>query len=269
MQGDHDRLRLRAVNSHSVTGPLSGLHAVVTGASRGIGAAIAKALARAGVGVTALSRSGGSDTESIRHVRLDLSDGDKLQDFAAELFAAPSRLDILVNAAAISMPLDREAGPVAELQRMRMTLEVDVIAPYALSLAAVPLLKESPAASIINVTSINSIQGFPGNPPYVAAKSALSGLTRALAVDLAPMGIRVNSIAPGYVRTAMTEKSYSDPELNAQRRRHTLLDRWGNPEEIADVAVFLASDASSYMTGQELVVDGGWTINGLMNNGDR
>lgn len=246
-----------------MNGTLTGRHAVVTGASRGIGAAIADALAAAGAWVTALSRSGGHDTESIRHVRVDLSDGNRLKSVAAQLFGSASGLDVLVNAAAVSLPAADTGDLDSEMQRMRLTLEIDVVGPYALTLAAVPLLKKSQCASIINVTSINSMRGFPDNPPYVAAKSALAGLTRALAVDLAPMGIRVNSIAPGYVRTAMTEKSYLDPELYSQRQRHTLLDRWGSPREIADVAMFLASDSSSYMTGQELVVDGGWTINGL------
>lgn len=246
-----------------MNGTLTGRHAVVTGASRGIGAAIADALAQAGARVTALSRSGGDDSEFIRHVRLDLSDGNRIQNVASQLFGSTGGLDVLVNAAAISVPAADAGDLDSEMQRMRLTLEVDVVAPYALTLAALPLLKKSGCGSIINVTSINSVRGFPDNPPYVTAKSALAGLTRALAVDLAPMGIRVNSIAPGYVRTAMTEESYSDPELHSQRQRHTLLDRWGNPKEIADVATFLASDSSSYMTGQELVVDGGWTINGL------
>jgi len=250
---------------HLTKGPLAGRHAIVTGASRGIGAAIADALAEAGARVTALSRSGGSDTQSIRHVQLDLSDGNSMQNVTPKLFALGGRLDVLVNAAAISLPAVVAGDLEGEMRRMRRTLEVDVVAPYALTLAAVPLLAESPCGSIINVTSINSARGFPGNPPYVTAKSALAGLTRALAVDLAPMGIRVNSIAPGYVRTAMTENSYADLKLRSQRQRHTLLERWGRPDEIADVAMFLASDLSSYMTGQELVVDGGWTINGLTN----
>ena len=244
-------------------GPLKGRRAVVTGASRGIGAAIAEALAEAGARVTALSRSGGIDTESIRHVRLDLSDAVGMRSTAHQLFASGSELDVLVNAAAISMPAAVTGDLDGEIHRMRRTLEVDLIAPYALTLAAVPLLEKSPYGSVINITSINSGRGFPGNPPYVASKSALAGLTRALAVDLAPMGIRVNSIAPGYVRTAMTETSYSDPKLHSQRQSHTLIGRWGMPSEIADVVTFLASDSSSYITGQELVVDGGWTINGL------
>ena len=121
--------------------------------------------------------------------------------------------------------------------------------------------------SIINLTSINSVRGFPGNPGYVAAKAGLAGLTRALAVDLAADGIRVNALAPGYIRTAMTEQSYADPIRNDDRRRHTLLGRWGNPDDVVGGAVFLASDASAYVTGQELFVDGGWTANGLVSSG--
>lgn len=255
------------MSPQSVDRPLCGRHAVVSGASRGIGAAVAEALARAGCVVTGLSRTGGADTDSIRHIQVDLADAASVPHLAAGLFSTTSQLDILVNAAAISLPADLGGDLAVETNRMRRTLEVDVVAPYALALAAAPALRRSGRGSVINITSINSILGFPGNPPYVAAKSALSGLTRAMAVDLAPSGIRVNSIAPGYVHTAMTEKSHADPALNSQRRRHTLLDRWGRPEEIAQVAVFLASDSSSYITGQELVVDGGWTINGMTDLG--
>jgi gluconate 5-dehydrogenase len=120
------------------------------------------------------------------------------------------------------------------------------------------------AGSIINVTSIGSLVGFPDNPGYVAAKGGLRMLTRALAIDLGRSGIRVNNLAPGYVRTGMTARSYDDPQLNAQRTEHTILGRWGVPEDMVGPAVFLASDASAYMTGQDLIVDGGWTAKGLI-----
>jgi len=243
--------------------PLKERVALVAGASRGIGAAIAEGFAEAGAIVIGISRSGGVQQRGITHKRCDLTDSAALFRLLQEISADVPKVDILVNAAAISLP----AGETAEerLAHFRETLDVDVIGAYAMVLAALSLLKAANSASVINITSINSVRGFPGNPGYVVSKSALSGMTRALAVDLAADNIRVNAIAPGYVRTAMTEKSFSDPVLHEQRRKHTLLGRWGNPEDVVGAAVFLASDASSYITGQELFVDGGWTANGLVN----
>jgi NAD(P)-dependent dehydrogenase (short-subunit alcohol dehydrogenase family) len=105
--------------------------------------------------------------------------------------------------------------------------------------------------------------GFPRNPGYVAAKGGLRMLTKALALDLGCHGIRVNNLAPGYVRTAMTEASHADPVLHGERLRHMILPRWGLPDDLVGAAVFLASDASAYVTGSDLFVDGGWTAKGL------
>jgi NAD(P)-dependent dehydrogenase (short-subunit alcohol dehydrogenase family) len=170
------------------------------------------------------------------------------------------KLDILVNAAGISLPASSAAD---ELDRFRQTVATDLTGVYATILAAYPLLRKSGNGSIINVTSINSVRGFPGNPGYVAAKAGLSGLTRALATDFAVNGIRVNALAPGYVATAMTAVSFADPALHEERRRHTMLGRWGDPNDMIGAAIFLASPASAYMTGQEIFVDGGWTTKGL------
>jgi NAD(P)-dependent dehydrogenase (short-subunit alcohol dehydrogenase family) len=124
-------------------------------------------------------------------------------------------------------------------------------------------MKRAGAGCIINVTSINSVLAFPDNPGYVAAKGGLRMLTKALARDLAASGIRVNNIAPGYIRTAMTEASYADPAKNAERVSHMMIPRWGEPHEVAGAAVYLASPAASYVTGIDLFVDGGWTAKGL------
>lgn len=244
--------------SEPVSFSLEGRVAVVTGASRGIGAAIAAALAAAGARTVALSRSGGAP-EGVEGVVCDVGDDAALASAFAAIGAMEGCLDVLVNAAGISLPRADEG----ELERFRRTLAIDLVAPYCAILAALPLLERSGHASVINVTSINSVRGFPGNPGYVASKAGLAGLTRALAIDLAPRGVRVNALAPGYVATAMTEKSHADPALHAERSRHTALGRWGRPEDMAGAALFLASDASAYVTGQEIFVDGGWTIRGL------
>jgi NAD(P)-dependent dehydrogenase (short-subunit alcohol dehydrogenase family) len=240
---------------------ISGRTAIVTGASRGIGAAIAQGLADAGARVIGLSRSG-DGLRAVENRQCELSDTRSCFALFAELEKTVEQIDIIVNAAAITLPDHISDSGEASIERMRQTLAVDLVGPYAVTIAALPLLRRAGSASIINVTSINSVRGFPGNPGYVAAKAGLSGLTRALAIDLAP--IRVNALAPGYVHTDMTAKSHADPELHAQRRRHTILNRWGQPRDMVGAAIFLASDASAYVTGQEIFIDGGWTINGLL-----
>lgn len=238
---------------------LQGRRAIVTGASRGIGAAIAAGLAEAGAEVFGLSRSG-TAPDGVEPIACDLADDTALRR-AIDAFAKRNdRLDVLVNAAGISLPAKNAAD---ELDRFRQTIATDLTGIYATILAAYPLLQKAGSSSVINVTSINSVRGFPGNPGYVAAKAGLAGLTRALATDFAADGIRVNALAPGYVATSMTATSFNDPAMHEERRRHTMLGRWGHPDDMVGAAVFLASAASAYMTGQEIFMDGGWTSKGL------
>lgn len=238
---------------------LQGRHAIVTGASRGIGAAIAAGLTEAGAEVFGLSRSG-TAPKGVEAITCDVADDTALRQAIGAFAARHDRLDVLVNAAGISLPAKTAAD---QLDRFRQTLAIDLTSVYATILTAYPLLKNAGGSSVINVTSINSVRGFPGNPGYVAAKAGLSGLTRALATDFAADGIRVNALAPGYVATAMTAMSFNDPVMHEERRRHTMLERWGNPDDMVGAAIFLASPASAYMTGQEIFVDGGWTAKGL------
>lgn len=238
---------------------LAGRRAIVTGASRGIGAAIAAGLLDAGAEVFGFSRSGTAPA-GVRAITCDLSDDAAIRRALDDFTKHGDRLDVLVNAAGISLPA---LGAADELDRFRQTIATDLTGVYATILAAYPLLKAASDSSVINVTSINSVRGFPGNPGYVAAKAGLAGLTRALAADFAADGIRVNALAPGYVATAMTAASFADPAMHAERRRHTMLGRWGDADDMIGAAIFLASPASAYMTGQEIFVDGGWTAKGL------
>ncbi|QIO32760.2 SDR family oxidoreductase [Bradyrhizobium sp. 1(2017)] len=238
---------------------LAGKIAIVTGASRGIGAAIASGLQDAGAAVFGLSRSG-TAPQGVSAISCDLADDRAIETAFRTITAKSDRIDALVNAAGISLPA--QSGE-SELARFRATVATDLTGVYAAILAACPLLKKAGSAAIVNVTSINSVRGFPGNPGYVAAKAGLAGLTRALAVDYAADGIRVNALAPGYVATEMTAKSFADPLMHEDRRRHTMLGRWGQPADMVGAAIFLASDASAYVTGQEIFVDGGWIAKGL------
>jgi gluconate 5-dehydrogenase len=212
---------------------LQGKIAVVTGSRGGLATAIRQALESAGAEVHAFGRSNGYDVTNEALMR--------------EAVASLPRIDILVN----------NAGVTATT--WDATYEVDLRAPYVL----ITLVKDRMprGGSIVNITSINAEMAFPDNPAYVAMKHGLKGLTAAFALDLGKQGIRVNAIGPGYFHTSMTEKSWK--ERRQQIADKTSLGRWGEPEDIMGAVIFLASNASSYMTGQTIYIDGGWLAKGL------
>lgn len=239
---------------------LTGRVIVVAGGSRGIGFCLANSLSKTGALVFSIGRSVGPVAPlngSASYLSFDLLADANLA--MTTIIEKAGRIDGLVNCAGISLPETKAAD---EMARFRHTIDANLSAAYSSCLAAVPLME--PGSSIVNVTSINSVLGFPGNPGYVSSKGALRMLTRALAVDLGEKGIRVNSLAPGYIRTEMTSKSYADPIENERRRNHTCLGRWGEPEDLVGAAIFLLSDASAYVTGADIFVDGGWTAKGLV-----
>ena len=170
------------------------------------------------------------------------------------------RLDILINNAGVTYTQKFEDY---DRDSWYKTLEVNLCSPFFLSQKLLPLLKKSESASIINITSLNAELAFPDNPAYVSSKAALAGLTRSMALDLGQLGIRVNSIAPGYIKTKMTGESYKNPVKRQERSNRTVLGRWGTPNDLLGPLLFLASSMSSYVTGHSLFVDGGWKIRGL------
>ena len=172
-----------------------------------------------------------------------------------------SKIDILVNNAGVSF--GDQSFETYSSENWERTYQVNLKAPFELIQMVTESMKKEGLGSIINITSLNAELAFPGNPAYIASKGGLRQLTKSAAYDLAKYGIRANNIAPGYMRTAMTEKSYNDPKMHTDRKNRTLLGRWGTSEDLVGAAIFLASDASSYITGQDIYVDGGWSIKGL------
>lgn len=234
----------------------------MTGASRGLGLAVANGLSMNGANVVGVGRSQrSSDLDPrIQYVRADLAkreDLDSLYDFVEKNYKG---LNSLVNIAGISLPPTK---PAEELNRFRETINADLILPFEVIAKFLNLFCDDGKSSIVNFSSINASLGFPGNPGYVAAKSGLSGLTRSLAIDLASKDIRVNSISPGYFPTSMTTRSFNDSQMHSERANRTVLKRWGEPHELVGPVAFLCSEASSYITGHDLPVDGGWIIQGL------
>jgi NAD(P)-dependent dehydrogenase (short-subunit alcohol dehydrogenase family) len=247
---------------------LIGKAAIVVGSANGIGRAIALELARAGASIACvdLDETGARDSvESITAsngaavaIRCDVSIEGQAKAAAAEVYRAFGRIDVLVNGAAI-----REAGGTIleyDLARWNSVYGVMVGGAFLMSKCVVPLMSKGGGGSIIHIASQLGSVAAPGHAAYCSAKGALIQLARAMAVDHAAAGIRVNSLSPGAVETGRLVHSFGSI-ANARRisgPKH-LVGRLGLPEEIARAALFLASDASSFMTGADLLVDGGYT----------
>ncbi|MGH2405882.1 MAG: SDR family oxidoreductase [bacterium] len=236
--------------------------ALVSGASRGIGLAIAAGLAQAGAAVVGFGTSVAPQAGlgDVTYQRCDVTDAGAFAGLCDGVVSDHGRLDVYVHAAGISLQSDPSRDRADTFAR---TVEVNLTAAYRCCLAVSERMAPDRGGSIIAITSIGALLGFPQNPGYASSKGGLRMLTKALALDFAERRIRVNAIAPGYVRTAMTEASYQDPRRFEERLQRTILKRWGTPQDLVGAAIFLASDASSYVTGQEIVVDGGWTAKGL------
>jgi len=245
---------------------LDGQVAVVTGASRGLGQAMAVALAQAGADVVGIASSDQQLTADLVRATgrqflaqpLDLGCTTAAEQAACMDRAAAwqGRLDVLVNNAGI---IRRADALDTTTEDWRAVLNVNLDAAFYLAQAAAHHMRAQPqGGSIINIASMLSFQGGIRVPAYAAAKSALTGLTRALCNEWAPLGIRVNAIAPGYMATDNTAALQADPQRNAAILARIPAGRWGQPEDMAGAVVFLASQAAVYVNGHTLAVDGGW-----------
>jgi 2-deoxy-D-gluconate 3-dehydrogenase len=243
---------------------LSGRVALVTGAARGLGRAMAAGLARYGADIAGVSRTGddGGLAAEVRaagrrylDLRADLADPAARKGLADRVAAGLGRLDILLNNAGIQFRSPSAEFPLPEWNRL---LEVHVTAAFDLSQQAAAHMLPRGSGRIINIGSVLSFQGGLNIPAYTAAKHAVAGLTQALANEWAGRGVNVNGIAPGYMETEMSLALKADPVRGPAILGRIPAGRWGRPDELVGAAVYLASDASSYVHGHMLVVDGGW-----------
>jgi 2-deoxy-D-gluconate 3-dehydrogenase len=245
---------------------LDGNVALVTGASRGLGQAMAVGLAEAGADIAGLSRTvGRTETRDAVQasgrrflpITCDLQEASAadLSDVVARVVAEMGRLDILVNNAGIIRRAPALDCTEADWDDV---LDVNLRSVFFLSQAAARVMKAQGGGKIINVASMLSFQGGILVPSYTASKSAVAGLTRALANEWAPLGINVNAIAPGYMVTDNTAPLRADEARNASILERIPVGRWGTPADLKGVTVFLASAASDYMQASVVPVDGGW-----------
>lgn len=241
---------------------LHGRIAVVTGASRGIGEASARALDAAGARVVLSGRTQ-SDLERVAAalvndpviVQADLSQPRSGSALAEQILSAVGGVDILVNNAGI--PMRRTPDQLTE-DDVDAVFSINVRSLLMLTVGLGPSMAERGGGSVINISSVAGLHGPLGRVAYAGTKGAVDAMTRALAADWGPKGIRVNSIAPGIITTAIWEESRNTvPGLIEELAQNVALKRWGDSDDIADVVVFFASDASRYVTGETLAVDGG------------
>ena len=247
---------------------LTGKIALVTGAARGLGQAIAAGLARNGATVV----FNGRDRAALEAARapvdkdgaktdigvFDVTSADAVKAGVAAIEDKHGAVDIVVNNAGI-----QRRNPVSEfkLTDWEAIMATNLTAPCLVAQAVVPGMAKRKRGSIINIASLTSELARPNVVPYTASKGGVRQLTRGLAVELAPLGIRANAIAPGYFKTEMNRALMDNAEFVAWVNMRTPMKRWGDPEELAGIAVFLASDAASYLTGQTIYVDGGMSVN--------
>ncbi|MGI0072132.1 MAG: SDR family NAD(P)-dependent oxidoreductase [Thermoplasmata archaeon] len=248
------------------TPQFAGKVALVTGGSRGIGRAIVLALAGEGANVAFSYRK---EARAAREVitaveRLgrraiafpsDAADPDETEDFVQKARGQLGRIDVAVPNAGVGGPAGWEAVTVPA---WRTTLETNLVGPYSLVRAARPHFATS-GASVVFVASISGLLAVPDFLAYGAAKAGVLSVTRSLALALAP-AVRVNAVAPGWVRTPMTAGLHETPGPREAIRRHIPRGRWGEPDDVAAAVVFLASDMARFITGETLVVDGGESL---------
>ena len=230
-------------------------YCIVSGAGRGIGYEIARSLHNAGAIVIGIDKSFKKDSYDFSKEIVNLNDSKQITEFCKRI----TKLDVLVNCAGVTIQSDEDYS----LDHWNQTMCINLTAPFLLTRDLKNVLRESNSPSVINISSLNGKLAFPDNPAYVSSKTGLDGLTRSFALDFGRLGIRVNSVAPGYIKTDMTGDSWHNLEKREQRQKRTMLNRWGNPEDLVGPVMFLASDASRYITGQTIYVDGGWSSKGF------
>ena len=239
--------------------------ALITGGTSGLGKMMALALAKAGAFVwIASSRDNADETlQEIKQqgsngsfVQVDVTSSDALEKIVSQILKESNSIDILVNAAGINLRTSAEELTLNEWQK---TIDINLTAPFYLSQLVADTMKKNNWGRIINIASLQSLRAFDNSIPYGASKGGVMQLTRALAQAYSKDGILVNAIAPGFFRTNLTESLFQDPDKLEALANKTMMGRNGEEKDIFGISVFLCSNANSYVTGQTVFLDGGFS----------
>ena len=245
---------------------LTGKKALITGGNRGIGYGIAKGMAEAGANVAIIGRDESKNQLALKDLKqidsgamayaLDLANLESIDPAYQSICEEFGAIDILVNNAGITCRVRTDKLSIAEFEQV---MKVNHSSQFALSTAyARERIKNKKCGSIVMIGSLMCEASRPTTAAYTASKGAVRQLMKALAIDWAPHGIRCNAIGPGYIETDMTKPLMDDPDFDQWVKSRSPLGDWGKPDDIAGAAIFLASPAAKYITGQILYVDGGW-----------
>jgi len=239
--------------------------ALITGGTSGIGKMMALALAKAGAFVWIASSRDNADEalqeikeqgSNAKFIQVDVTSSDALEKMVARIHKDSKKIDILVNAAGINL---RNSAEELTLDDWQKTIDINLTAPFYLSQLVAKSMKKNNWGRIINIASLQSLRAFDNSIPYGASKGGIMQLTRALAQAYSKDGILVNAIAPGFFRTNLTESLFQDSDKLKTLADKTMMGRNGEEKDIFGISVFLYSDANSYVTGQTIFLDGGFS----------
>ncbi len=238
---------------------------IITGASRGIGKAFTNEFVKESAIVYAISKSfpklNEKKYDNLHLIKCDIRNYDEFDKLCKTIFLKHKKIDVLINNAGISLPQNK--NKLYSIKNWNSTLETNLTSVFNASQTVIKHMSKNKSGSIINISSINAEQAFPENPAYVSSKGGLKMLGKALARDWGKYGIRVNNLAPGYIITDMNKKTYSNKKTRKDRSDKTMIGRWGTTDDLIGACIFLASDASKYITAQDIYIDGGWIYKGI------
>ena len=236
---------------------------IITGGGKGIGRDLAINMTKRGAYVYAVDikfQKTDHDNRFLFQSKCDITNYKKFEKICDKIFKKYKKIDVLINCAGVSLS-EQKQNKIYPMERWLTTMNVNLTAAFNCSQSVIKHMIKNSTGSIINITSIVAEQGSPRNPAYAASKGGLKMLGKALAKDWGKFGIRINNLGPGFIKTDIMKKRYIDKKTRKRREELTLLGRWGEKDDLVGPCIFLASDASRFMTGQDLYIDGGWLAN--------